>query len=253
MTVGVGILVMVIPEAYRLGHGGTGFVGGQRGLSRGSIVLGFIGSIAAMIIGSSAGTGDLSTGIFRDLVATGRSRWSLFAARIPGALAFWVPLMTGAYLVTALLDVWFSRHSHPTCPGGPAASACQFFSGSVPPFSQFVTWYLWVMLYTCFVLLVAIGLASLVGSRAITLGVLIPFQLFVAPVLSAVRQLGALREAFYTESIGLIAPNYDPSLGARHAFGQVVTSSLAIAWLVLAAWAVILLGAGMWRTVNRDC
>jgi hypothetical protein len=44
-----------------------------------------LGSIAAILIGSTAGAGDVASGFFRTLVVTGRSRAALFAARIPSA------------------------------------------------------------------------------------------------------------------------------------------------------------------------
>jgi hypothetical protein len=268
MTLGVGILIMVIPELYRIGRTNIAIVGGQRGLQRGAIADAFLGSIAAMIVGSLAGTGDLGAGIFRDLVATGRSRWALFAAKVPGAFLYWIPMMTFGWIVICLLDVWFSFHGTvpsraafqgPCAPVGPdvrgfPSPSCSFYAGTTPPFSQFVDWYLWVMLYTGFILLVSIGLACWVGSRAITLGILIPFQLFVAPILSAITQLGGVRQALYPQSLGLIAPNVGGQ-GApiRHLVGgQTITTSLAMAWFVLAVWIVVMLGVGALRTARRD-
>lgn len=253
MTLGIGVLVSVIPEIYHLARPATSYVGGQRGLQRDAVAVGFLGTIAAMIVGTTAGTGDIASGVFRDLVATGRGRWALFSARIPGALLFWVPLVTFAWVVTSLLDTWFSRPGVAHCLGGPGlAGSCGYLAGTVPPAGQFVTWYLWVLLYTCFVLLVAIGLASWVGSRAITLGILIPFQLFVAPILSNITQLAGFRQIFYPQSIGRIAPSYGPGGGARHVFGVLVTHSLLMAWLVLVVWVLAFLAAGLWRTVTRD-
>ena len=43
------------------------------------------GALTAALIGTEAGTADLSSGVFRDLVATGRSRLSLFFVRAPAA------------------------------------------------------------------------------------------------------------------------------------------------------------------------
>ena len=45
------------------------------------------GFIAAAALGAAAGTTDLSDGVFRHLVITGRSRLALYLARIPAALA----------------------------------------------------------------------------------------------------------------------------------------------------------------------
>jgi ABC-type transport system involved in multi-copper enzyme maturation permease subunit len=266
MTLGLGTLIMVIPQLYRIGHPSLGYVGGQRGLQRGAIAMAFFGSFAAMIAGSSVGTGDVASGVFRDLVATGRSRWSLFAARVPGAALFWVPLITAAFVVTSLLDVWFSAHGTvsgcgqavitigPGAPvrGGPIGPDCSFVNGTTPPFSQFVDWYLWVLLYTVFVLLVALGLSSWVGSRAITLGILIPWQLFASPILASITQLAGLRQVLYTQSLSLIAPDFGQGAGIRHILGQPVTSSLITAWVVLIGWIVVMLAAGAIRTANRD-
>ena len=47
----------------------------------------FMGPVAAILIGAEAGAGDVTAGVFRDNVLTGRSRTALFLARIPAALA----------------------------------------------------------------------------------------------------------------------------------------------------------------------
>ncbi len=53
--------------------------GGVVGFGRAVRLIGvFFGSLVAALIGTEAGTADLSSGVFRDLVATGRSRLSLF-------------------------------------------------------------------------------------------------------------------------------------------------------------------------------
>src|SRR5438552_14078673 len=57
-----------------------------------------LSTVAAVLIGATAGAGDLG-GFFRNLVVTGRPRWSLFAARVPGGLALLLP-MTAARLRT---------------------------------------------------------------------------------------------------------------------------------------------------------
>ena len=38
-----------------------------------------------VIIGATAGGADIETGVYRDLVATGRSRTALFFSRVPAA------------------------------------------------------------------------------------------------------------------------------------------------------------------------
>jgi len=61
------------------------------------------GFIAAAALGAAAGTTDLSEGVFRHLVITGRSRLALYLARIPAGLAILVPLVALAFLMTCLV------------------------------------------------------------------------------------------------------------------------------------------------------
>ena len=78
--------ILAILHAANPGHHGP--AGGIENLGHGLSVLVLVGSIGAIIAGASAGADDLSSGVFRELVVTGRSRLALFGARIPGGLAF---------------------------------------------------------------------------------------------------------------------------------------------------------------------
>ena len=61
------------------------------------------GFIAAAALGAAAGTTDLSDGMFRHLVITGRSRLALYLARIPAGLAIIVPLVALAFAMNCLV------------------------------------------------------------------------------------------------------------------------------------------------------
>ncbi len=61
------------------------------------------GFIAAAALGAAAGTTDLSDGMFRHLVITGRSRLALYLARIPAGLAILLPLVALAFTMTCLV------------------------------------------------------------------------------------------------------------------------------------------------------
>ena len=61
------------------------------------------GFIAAAALGAAAGTTDLSDGMFRHLVITGRSRLALYLARIPAGLAIIVPLAALAFAMNCLV------------------------------------------------------------------------------------------------------------------------------------------------------
>jgi hypothetical protein len=61
------------------------------------------GFIAAAALGAAAGTTDLSDGMFRHLVITGRSRMALYLARIPAGLAIAIPLVALAFVMNCLV------------------------------------------------------------------------------------------------------------------------------------------------------
>lgn len=64
--------------------------------------------VAAMLIGVTAGAGDLAAGVFRELVVTGRSRRELFAARIPAGLALVIPLTAVGFAIASLASIVFA-------------------------------------------------------------------------------------------------------------------------------------------------
>jgi hypothetical protein len=62
-----------------------------------------LGFIATATLGATAGTTDLTDGMFRHLVITGRSRVALYLARIPAGLAVIVPLVALAFTMNCLV------------------------------------------------------------------------------------------------------------------------------------------------------
>jgi hypothetical protein len=66
------------------------------------------GFIAAAALGAAAGTTDLSDGMFRHLVITGRSRLALYLARIPAGLAILLPLVALAFAMNCLVTSYES-------------------------------------------------------------------------------------------------------------------------------------------------
>jgi hypothetical protein len=66
------------------------------------------GFIAAAALGAAAGTTDLSDGMFRHLVITGRSRLALYLARIPAGVAILVPLVALAFMMNCLVTSYES-------------------------------------------------------------------------------------------------------------------------------------------------
>jgi ABC-type multidrug transport system permease subunit len=81
------------------------------------------GFIAAAALGAAAGTTDLSDGMFRHLVITGRSRLALYLARIPAGLAIMVPLVALAFLMNCLVTSYQSP---------PNPTTASFYSVTAP-------------------------------------------------------------------------------------------------------------------------
>jgi ABC-type transport system involved in multi-copper enzyme maturation permease subunit len=205
-----------------------GPAGGVANLAAMLDVLTVLAGVTAILIGATAGTGDVGSGVFRDLVATGRSRTALFAARIPGGLAMLLPLVLAAFAL--------------------AASGSLLLAGSLPaPDAGIVLRFGgWIALISVFSFVLALGVASAVGSRGITIGILLGWELALAPVLVQVHGLGSLRAGLDAAALQRIEPDAIATAAA-----SVPMSTLAAA-AVLAAWAALATGAGAWRTIARD-
>ena len=68
-------------------------------------VLYVFGFIMAATLGAAAGSADLTDGMFRHLVVTGRSRLALYLARIPAGLAIIVPLVAVGFTIVCTVCV----------------------------------------------------------------------------------------------------------------------------------------------------
>jgi hypothetical protein len=69
-------------------------------------VLYVFGFIVAAALGCTAGSVDLTDGMFRHLVVTGRSRLALYLARIPAGLAIIVPLVAIGFAIVCAVCVF---------------------------------------------------------------------------------------------------------------------------------------------------
>ncbi len=199
----------------------------------------FFGPLAAIMIGTDAGAGDLAAGVFRDLVVTGRSRVALFAARVPAALGLcWLIVCVG-YVLVVLGTLLFAD-------GGPE-----------PSVSLFVNGFLFTLLSTGVICVIAVGFSALTGSRPAALTVLIGWQLVASPILTNISSLGSARKLILREGVAHFSPVSlgDGGGGGHHGGpggGGAVTMSSGTAILVMAVWLAVLLGLGAWRTRTMD-
>ncbi len=196
----------------------------------------FFGPLAAIMIGTDAGAGDLSAGVFRDLVVTGRSRLALFASRVPAALAVCWIIVTLAYALIIL---------------GTYALAS---GASTPDGALIVNGFLFTLFSTGVLCIVAVGFSSLVGSRAAALTVLIGWQLVASRILENISSLGSSRKLILSQAIAHFSPiALNDTGGGRHGpGGATVTMSTATAVIVVLGWLVLFLALGAWRTRSMD-
>jgi hypothetical protein len=91
----------------------------------------------------------------------------------------------------------------------------------------------------------AVGVATLTGSRPGTVTALIGWQLILSPMLVQSSSLGSARSGLLDGALLFLKPG--PASGA-----PTITMSVAVAILVTLAWVVILPALGGWRTRTRD-
>jgi hypothetical protein len=98
---------------------------------------------------------------------------------------------------------------------------------------------------------VAVGFASLTGSRPAALTVLIGWQLVASPILANISSLGSARRLVLSQAITHFSPvNLGDRGGPRG--GTTVTMSGGVALIVIAGWLVVFLALGAWRTRTMD-
>lgn len=214
------------PAANAPAGGVSGYIDALR------ILAVFFGPLAAILIGTDAGAGDASSGVFRDLVVTGRSRLALFATRVPAAIALtWLVSLLGYGLAT--LGTYLLA-------GG----------ASTPDAALILNGLAFTLLSTGVICAVAVGFSSLTASKPAALTVLIGWQLVASPILTNISSLGSARELVLREGVNHFSPVNLGDRGGRG--GSVVTLSPGTALAVVAAWLVVFAALGAWRTRTMD-
>jgi ABC-type transport system involved in multi-copper enzyme maturation permease subunit len=218
-------ILLIVHATNSAKHGPAG---GLRNFSDSVDLLTTLSVITAILIGSTLGAGDLGSGVFRELVVTGRSRLALFAARIPAGLALLWAFVGAGFAVTA--------------------TASNVFAGSLqaPSGTLLVETAGWLALVSAMSLMVALAVSSVVGSRGTTIGIVFAWQIVVTPLLLQIKALGPLREGL----LGAATDSLQPS--ALISGPTEVKMSLVAGAVVLLAWTIVALAFGAWRTVKRD-
>jgi ABC-type multidrug transport system permease subunit len=224
----------------------NGPAGGMENFAGSMEVLTLLSAVAAILVGSTLGTGDLGAGVFRELVVTGRSRIALFAARVPAGLGLLLVIIGAAFAITAIASTVFAGSEGPqreqVAPG-----AWETTLGYLAPSATLLLKSAgWLALSTAVAMVLALGVASLVGSRGTSIGILLGWWIVAMPLLQAMGVLGSLRQGFVGTAIERVGPV--PLVPPDPAVSMSVLAAVA----VLGAWAVVPLAAGAWRTATRD-
>jgi hypothetical protein len=213
------LLAMHLIDAARYGP-----PGGTHNLENVLGVLSVLGGIAAIVLGTTAGGQDTASGVFRDLVVTGRPRGTLFRARVSGVLALFAPLYIGAFGLAVTAALVFPAD-------GPRPDA-----GRVGQYTA------WIVTGTIVTVLLSVSLGSIVPSRVAT-AVLVAWNVALATLLAGIEALGSLRKAIPNVAVD----HFLPADGVHS-----LPMSNLTAVLVLAAWGAVALQAGTFWTRRRD-
>lgn len=181
--------------------------------------------VAGAIIGATAGTQDIESGVFRDLAATGRSRLALFGARVAGAWIVVLPLLAVTMLAMDGLAVALAG------------------SSAVPHAGTLVSGTLAILAAGAMGTAMAVGLSALVGSRGPVIATMLAFLLALQPLLIQIGFLGAARDFIPAIDAGRIAAIDLP---------RGIHVGLAAAVAALLAWAAAPLALGAWKTATRE-
>lgn len=208
--------------------------GGTHNYTTGVRLLGglFFGPLVAILIGVEAGTSDTGAGVFRDIVVTGRSRLALFASRIPAALALCWAVIVAAYILIIIGTFAFAGNL-------PTPSPTLLLNGLG-----------FLLLATGVLCAVSVGFASLVGSKPAAIIALIAWQLVAGNLIASIESLGSARDGVLDQAVTHFSPVAITDGG--HHGPTLVTMSGGTAVLVIAAWLIVFLGLGAWRTRSMD-
>ena len=123
-TVGLPVIFYAIRLLYHLGDPARyAPAGAPDAFATIGILMGEFGFIVAATVGATAGTADLTDGVFRHLVITGRSRLALYLARIPAGLSILLSLAAAGFTVTCLVTA-FLGSPHAAAGVTVSAAAC---------------------------------------------------------------------------------------------------------------------------------
>jgi len=222
-------LVTLVFGVTALQHSGNpakyGPAGGATNYTDGLGVIMLMSLVVGVVVGGTAGTQDIESGVFRDLAATGRSRLALFGARVTGAWAIVLPLVGLAAVELGGLSIALAGSSA-------APHAATLVAGTAG-----------LLAAGALSAAMAVGLSAVVGSRGPLIGILLAFFLAIEPLLAAIGFLGSLRQGIPSVAIQRI--------GHMPIDGK-LSLALGTAIAVTIGWSALTIALGSWKTATRE-
>ena len=244
-TVGLPVIFYAIRLAYHLGNPARyAPAGAPDAFATIGTLMGEFGFIIAATLGATAATADLTDGMFRHLVITGRPRLALYLARIPAGLSILLSAaavgFTVACLVTAFLGSPQGAGTVNLSPGAMIGAG------------------LWLELDLVIGFTVGLGLGSLMGQRTVPVILLIVLEIIITPVLT-----DHPLPYFLNGERLVVGVAMDQLKPAALAGGQQVGPGGGVGlqvppmptWAmitVIAGWIIGWSAIGAWRMVTRD-
>jgi ABC-type transport system involved in multi-copper enzyme maturation permease subunit len=217
--------------------GGDTDTGGLRTFSEHFGILALLVVVAGILVGATLGTSDESSGVFRELVVTGRSRLDLFAVRVPAGLALVLVAAAAGYAIVALAG---------TGSAGSVSTTSDELGTIAPTAGLLLKCGAWLALVAAISFALSLGVASVVGSVGGSIAVLLALWLVVTPLIQNLDSLEWLEDALMIAGLDRLLPTM------LTAGDPVERLSLPAAVAVLLAWSALPLLAGAWRTLTRD-
>lgn len=189
-------------------------------------------TLTSVLVGATAGAQDVEAGVFRSMVATGRSRIEMAMVRIPGALLFLLPMLLLGYALEVVASFIFAG-------GTPTPDVASILIGAG-----------WLLSVDVLTLVVALGIAALLQSRATAIGVMIAWELAGSRVIERITAFGDWRALVSSVATDRFLPNATDLVKLNRADTITVTFGVAIA--VVIAWIAVGLALNVWRTNTQD-
>ncbi|NNN20748.1 MAG: ABC transporter permease subunit [Acidimicrobiales bacterium] len=219
--------------------------GGLRNFGHLITVLGLLAPIAGIMLGATASSSDLSSGVIRHLVATGVGRRAIFVSRLLAGLFYIVIFCLIAVGLAALFAEVFAGTANSFSPFGGS-----FVAQINPSFPNIYQSFLWVVLQVALGYALGFGFCAMGVSRSAATGVLIGFQIVALPILTNINTWTWLHEIFG----GIVSQTLEPSsVAARGShLSNLIPLNTAGKVVIIGIWIVIPILLGFARYHSRD-